>query len=85
MNGKALLWKSYLWFQVTFKDGRRTGYGHESTWHGDDNPAQAPLLHDAIAHVQFVVYPKRFYPRPNDLPTHRKEIELFPELKNLQR
>lgn len=84
MSGEPLLWKSYLWFQVTFKDGRRTGYGHESTWHDDDSPEPA-LLHDPIAYVQFVVYPKRFYPTPDDLPTHREEIELFPELKNLQR
>lgn len=75
-------WGEAKFWHITFRGGVRTGWAHESMWVPDKWVNDVQRLGQR---VQLVIVPKPLYKAPEDLPTHRREIDLYPEFRNPRR
>lgn len=86
-RGSHPAWQVFAYIQITWRpnggDGwHRTGWGHEEHWaqdtHWFSNSNGGAVRHSIV--------PKRLYPDyPDGLPSHRREIDLYPEFRDLRR
>lgn len=84
--GPKYLWDNWEWVYVSFHSGKRVSATHEAQFYNDQSLNRFHIGEEGVHLSTFM--PRRFYPKLNDLPTHRREIDLYPELtsrSNLQR